>query len=473
MSFNQSTRDGLRWGVFGNSLLVGLLIATAPVAQAKDLVWERESSASSPTPSQSEPNNPNSPSGYTLTAQELEEVIRALDLMKRLDISSSRQRQSEQIQAQLKQLQREESSPYQLSQTQLRTLRNTFSQLNQTELTAINQLLMNRKSETPWQLTPEAVGRLRQSLRQTSVNNFSNVQQEARVTLRDSETVVFSPSSQKTQNNFKTNPPAESTADTDFAQSPSSNATREELIEQLLVPEPDLEKVTVVTERGAPAIGISVPSGFGATNGQFFAGLNFQDSTRNGNGDDDASFSFGLGLGNPEESVGLDLTYTSFSTFRSAPFDTGGFSLKVHRRLSATSSAAVGVENFIRYGEFDADVNYYGSYTNVFSLRENPTEPFSSFAVTVGLGSGRFRQNDDIQEDNETINIFGSAGLKITRQFSVVGAYTGNTLTLGASIAPFREIPLVITPAFTDLTGEFSDDPRFLFTIGYGTRLFQ
>jgi len=453
---------------------VGLLIATAPAAQAKDLVWERESSASSPTPSQSEPNNPSSPSGYTLTAQELEEVIRALDLMKRLDISSSRQRQSEEIQAQLRQLQQEKSSPYQLSQTQLRTLRNTFSQLNQTELTAINQLLMNRKSETPWQLTPEAVGRLRQSLRQTSVNNFSNVQQEARVTLRDSETVVFSPSSQETQNNFKTNPPAESTADTDFAQSPSSNAVREELIEQLLVPEPDLEKVTVVTERGAPAIGINVPSGFGATNGQFFAGLTFAESPRNGE-DDDATFSIGLGLGDPEESIGLDLTYTSISTLRSAPFETGTFNIKVHRRLSATSSAAVGVENFIRYGDVTdeaIDVSYYGSYTNVFSLRDNPTDPFSSLAVTVGLGSGRFRQNDDIQEDNETINIFGSAGLKITRQFSVVGAYTGNTLTLGASVAPFREVPLVITPAFTDLTGEFSDDPTFILTIGYGTRLF-
>jgi len=470
MSFNQSTSDWLSWGVFGNSLLVCLLIA--PAVQAKDLIWERESSASSPSPSQSEPSNQDSLSVKTLTAQELEEVIRALDLMKRLDISSSQQRQSEQIQAQLRQLQQEQSSPYQLSLTQLRTLRNTFSQLNPTELTAINQLLINRKSETPWELTPDAVRRLRQNLRQTSVNNLSNVQPEARVTLGDSETVVFSPSSQKNQSNVKTNPPAESTANTDLAQTQSSNTTREALIEQLLVPEPDLEKVTVVTERGAPAIGISVPTGFGATNGQVYAGLNFQDSTRNGNGDDDASFSFGLGLGDPEESVGLDLTYTSFSTFRSAPFDTGGVSIKVHRRLSATSSVAVGVENFIRYGEFDADINYYGSYTNVFSLRDNPTEPFSSLAVTVGLGSGRFRQIDDIQEDNETINIFGTAGLKITRQFSVVGAYTGNTLTLGASVAPFREIPLVITPAFTDLTGEFSDNPRFLLTIGYGTRLF-
>ena len=207
---------------------------------------------------------------------------------------------------------------------------------------------------------------------------------------------------------------------------------------------------------------------------KFMAVLLLQNPPRNDE-NDDATFSIGLGLGNPEETVGLDLTYTSISTVRTAPFETGAFNIKVHRRLSATSSAAVGVENFIRYGDVTdeaLDVSYYGSYTNVFSLRDNPTDPFSSLAVTVGLGSGRFRQNDDIEEDNETINIFGSAGLKITRQFSVVGAYTGNTLTLGASVAPFREIPLVITPAFTDLTGEFSDDPTFILTIGYGTRLF-
>jgi len=314
-----------------------------------------------------------------------------------------------------------------------------------------------------------------QTLKQGVANHVSEVRQLKRNTTTSSDPRVkqlsqsLSASSSASQLSSSKNEVSEATPTAKFAQNEVDPPSREELIEQLSVPKPDLEEITVVTERGAPAIGISVPSGFGATSGQFFAGLTFQGTTRLGP-KADAGFSFGLGLGDPENSIGVDLVYTSFSTVRSTPFDTGSTSIKIHRRLGETSSAAIGVENFVRYGNFDADINYYGSLTNLFALRENPTDLFGSLAVTLGLGSGRFRELPDIREDNETINIFASAGLRVSEQFSLVGAYTGNTITLGASVAPFKEIPLVITPSVTDLTGEF--DPRFILTIGYGTSLF-
>lgn len=333
-----------------------------------------------------------------------------------------------------------------------------------------------QKSDNPSRLNWRESRDRSQTLKQGAANHVSEVRQPKRNTTTSSDPRVkqlsqsLSASSSASQLSSSKNEVSEATPTAKFAQNEVDPPTsREELIEQLSVPKPDLEEITVVTERGAPAIGISVPSGFGATSGQFFTGLTFQGTTRRAP-KADAGFSFGLGLGDPENSIGVDLVYTSFSTVRSTPFDTGSTSIKIHRRLGETSSAAIGVENFMRYGEFDADINYYGSLTNIFTLRENPTDLFGSLAVTLGLGSGRFRELPDIREDDETINIFGSAGLRVSEQFSLVGAYTGNTITLGASVAPFREIPLVITPSVTDLTGEF--DPRFILTIGYGTSLF-
>lgn len=289
---------------------------------------------------------------------------------------------------------------------------------------------------------------------------------------------VRSPSSEPTSIPSRRNSTAETTKPT--AQSPEtnlSNLSREQLLKKLLIPKPDIEKISAVEDENVPAIGLNVPSGFGAAPGQFFTGVAYQGSTRGipvgtDSGDDDAGFGVGVGLGDPEEAVGLEVVYTSFSTVRSQPFDTGGVSFKLHRKLGDTTSAALGVENLVTYGGSDADTNYYGSITNIFQLQQDLTEPFSSLAVTAGIGSGRFRQVEDIVDDNETVNVFGSVGLRIAEPISLVGAYTGQTLTVGTSVAPLDGIPLVITPAVTDLTGEFSDDPRFVLTIGYGTNLF-
>lgn len=410
-------------------VIVGLLSSGNSVAEARDLIWTASSSQAAsesiPLPQLEEFDTNQISFETVLTTEELQDTIRALELVPTFSISSSAKKQTQIIEEQLRQLQQKQSAPYQLTSTQLQTLRDLFSGLSQAELTTLNQRLKNQKAENPSHLSGGDESRDRyQALPQTSAN---------------------------------------------FAQNEVDSPSREELIEQLSVPEPDLESLLVETQKGAPAIALSVPSGFGGSQGQFFASLTFQEQTRTSD-KSDAGFGFGLGLGNPQETIGFDLIYSSFSTIRSAPFDTGSVSLKIHRRLSESSSAAIGVENLIRYGDFDADTNYYGSFTNIFALQENPNDLFNSLAVTVGLGSGRFREIDDIQERDETINIFGSVGLRVSEQFSLLGAYTGNTLALGVSAAPFREIPLVITPQVTDLTGEF--DPRFILTVGYGTRLF-
>lgn len=459
-------------------VIVGLLSSGSSVAEARDLIWTASSSQAAsesiPLPQLEEFDTNQISFETVLTAEELQDTIRALELVPTFSISSSAKNQTQE--EQLRQLQHKQSAPYQLTSTQLQTLRDLFSGLSQAELTTLNQRLKNQKAENPSPLSGGDESRDRyQALPQTSANSLSEVGQPTRNRTISSNLTPkqlaqsLSASSSASQLSSSSNENSAAIPTANFAQNEVDSPSREELIEQLSVPEPDLESLLVETQKGAPAIALSVPSGFGGSQGQFFASLTFQEQTRTSD-KSDAGFGFGLGLGNPEEVIGFDLIYSSFSTIRSAPFDTGSVSLKIHRHLSDTSSAAIGVENLIRYGNFDADTNYFGSFTNIFALRENPTELFNSLAVTVGLGSGRFREIDDIREGDETINIFGSVGLRVNEQFSLLGTYTGNTLAVGGSAAPFRDIPLVITPRVQDLTGEF--DPRFILTVGYGTSLF-
>lgn len=254
--------------------------------------------------------------------------------------------------------------------------------------------------------------------------------------------------------------------------------SRQQLVDRLLIPEPETEEVRIVEDRSVPALGINVPSGFGIEWGQVFAGVAYQASTRpvppsTEPERDDGAFAVGMGFGDPEEAVGLEAAYTSFSTFRSGAFNTGSFSFKLHRRLGNSSSVALGAENLIQYGGTDGQTSYYGSFTNIFNLTDDPTDNFSRLAVTAGLGSGRFREFQDALDDKDTINFFGSVGLQIAEPVSLVSSYNGQTLTIGTSVAPFKNIPIIITPSVTDLTGDFIDSPRFVITIGYGTRLFN
>lgn len=266
--------------------------------------------------------------------------------------------------------------------------------------------------------------------------------------------------------------------ETEIAEQPSQPLSVEEARERLRVPEPALEEILVISrDDGVPSFGVSVPSGFGADSGEVFVGVGYQADTRplppDGRQVEDGGFIVGFGLGDAVESVGLQVGVSSFSLFRddTVPFETGGLSLKLHRQIDNATSVAVGVENVVDWGNSDGFTSYYGAATRIFTLSQDPKDLFSSIAVTLGVGDGRFRTFEDIEDDDDTINVFGSVGVRVAEPVSIVGAYTGQTISLGVSVAPFRDIPLVITPAVTDLIN-VDNDPRFTITAGYVFRLF-
>jgi hypothetical protein len=176
----------------------------------------------------------------------------------------------------------------------------------------------------------------------------------------------------------------------------------------------------------------------------------------------------GFGLGDAQKSVGLDigLTLVDLEPIENI-IQSGTVSLKLHRRLPDDFAVAFGVKNLIRFGGTDSGTGYYGVLTKRFQLQEDVKKPLSQLFVSAGVGSGQFRSELDINNDNDSVGIFGSVAVRIAEPVSAITEWSGQDLTLGLSIVPLRDIPLVITPAVTDITGNAGDGSRFILGIGY------
>ncbi|NEQ20678.1 MAG: S-layer homology domain-containing protein [Microcoleus sp. SIO2G3] len=232
----------------------------------------------------------------------------------------------------------------------------------------------------------------------------------------------------------------------------------------LLFPQPPVEERIRRFIRGGSSIG--TPTAFGAETGNIFLGGTYQERARF-TGKEDAAAVVGFGLGDARRLVALE-TAVSIYDLEGDTFEDGGVSFKVHRLFPGDFAVAVGVENLIEWGNTDGGSSVYGVASKVFRLRRDGSQPLSRVTASVGIGGGRFRSEDNIEEGDEDPNVFGSVGVQVAEPITVIAEWTGQDLNLGASIVPIRGVPLVITPAAADVTGTAGDGTRFILGVGYG-----
>ena len=221
----------------------------------------------------------------------------------------------------------------------------------------------------------------------------------------------------------------------------------------------------------APAIGIGVPSGFGADFGDVFVGLGAQSRTRYADKPDGGVVA-GFGLGDARKYLGLEVAVSQYGTFRSCC--RGGLSLKVHRMLPGALGVAVGWENAAGWGDLpgregdapwtDGGSSLYGAASKVFFLSPHGPNAFRSVTGTIGVGNGRFRSESDVLDDREAVNVFGSVGVRWFEPWSLAASWTGQDLNAGISVVPLPRAPLAITIGAADLTTE----PRLIVGAGFG-----
>jgi hypothetical protein len=218
--------------------------------------------------------------------------------------------------------------------------------------------------------------------------------------------------------------------------------------------------------QGSPGITIAIPSGFGSDQNTMFTSVTYQARTRFSDVDD-GSFGIGFGFGNSRRNLGVELTYTAASFGSSRDFGAGGFNLKLHRQFAGDWSVALGYDGLINVGgDNDFEDSIYGAVTKIIRTREDVNTSFSRMAVSVGVGSGQFRSENDVEEDNDTVNVFGGLAVRVARPVSFIAEWTGQDLGLGLSITPFKKSSFVITPALRDVTGA-GDGARFVLGAGF------
>ncbi|MDJ0697404.1 hypothetical protein [Mastigocoleus sp. MO_188.B34] len=229
----------------------------------------------------------------------------------------------------------------------------------------------------------------------------------------------------------------------------------------------DLEKVKIRSYYSSPSLSIYVPVGYGSDNNTGFVAASYQDRTRLGN-KNDAAIGFGAGFGDSRKSVGVVLSYTLASFGTNRDFGTGGFNVKVHRQFKGGWAAAVGMNGFLNIGDDnDFEHSLYGVATKIFRIRDDINKPFSRIAVTAGIGNGEFRTEEALDNDEDNFNVFGNVAVRVHPQASLITEWTGRDLGVGASIAPFKHFPFVITPAIRDITGS-DRNARFILSAGFG-----
>jgi hypothetical protein len=271
----------------------------------------------------------------------------------------------------------------------------------------------------------------------------------------------------KTEINQKSNRDSTITADNSWSNSGNKN----ENIEDVRFKLQDIQQRNFTPSRGTPSLTVANPYGFGADRG-FYSGLSYQLDTRGGAegvSDRDATWGFGIGLGNAQKAVGAELSYNIASFGQNGrDFGSGGFNLKLHRKIADGWGVAAGWNSFLSVGD-DNDLNdsLYLATTKVFRTRENVDSAFSRIGATIGVGNGQFRSEDDIFDDNETFNVFGSLAFRVAEPVSFITEWTGQDLAMGISASPFRTVPLTINLSARDIAGA-GDGTRFVFGIGSG-----
>jgi hypothetical protein len=216
----------------------------------------------------------------------------------------------------------------------------------------------------------------------------------------------------------------------------------------------------------SPGITSVTPSAYGKSWRRAGVGIGFQGRTRFTD-ESDGALALGLGLGDAQKSVGLDVGVAIFNLSETFG-DRGGISFKLHRQLPNDFAVALGWQNAIVWGGTDAGDSVYGVVTKMIRLQDSVEKPLSRLYLSAGIGNGIFRSEDDINDENETVGVFGSAALRVAEPVNVIAEWTGQDLTLGVSFVPFKTVPLVVTPAITDVTNNAGDGARFILGIGYG-----
>jgi hypothetical protein len=98
-----------------------------------------------------------------------------------------------------------------------------------------------------------------------------------------------------------------------------------------------------------------------------------------------------------------------------------------------------------------------------------PVGSSSNFTASVGAGNGRFRTFNDVNNNVDSTNLFGSLGFRATENIGVVADWDGNAINLGLplTLKVGDGFGLQVVPSLLNVSG-FNGTPQSQFALGGG-----
>ncbi len=229
-------------------------------------------------------------------------------------------------------------------------------------------------------------------------------------------------------------------------------------------------------EKSPPSPGLSfgVPSAFGASNNSVFVGLSYGASVNDGlftfyNSANkkvaDGSMNFGIGLGDASDlaaEVSVGIISMTCQKGKSCFAADGTMGLKLHKRFDNTfiDGFALGYSDLVRWGEASDFATIYVAASKDISVVDKEA------LFTVGIGTGGFRSQSDVDSNKNNPNLFTGIGVKLAPRLSLSSSWNGSTLNAGFGISPF-DFPLSVSTGVTDITDVKREGMRYSINFGY------
>jgi hypothetical protein len=221
-----------------------------------------------------------------------------------------------------------------------------------------------------------------------------------------------------------------------------------------------------------PGVTLMTPTGYVAKWGDLYSSFSVNNRSRGDNKADAYAF-VGAGFGDPSRWLGIELTL-GFLNVREIFSSGKGLSVKVGHTFPDGSSLSIGKIDFLQWPPNAADTgsSEYITYSKAFTFDRKPTQLFSLLVVNLGIGDGQFKNDEKFINEIPGIGLFTSVGLRVVEPLNLIANWNNN-LHVGASLAPFRKIPLIFTFGVLDTLNTQGDGKRYVVGISYFDSVFS
>jgi len=164
----------------------------------------------------------------------------------------------------------------------------------------------------------------------------------------------------------------------------------------------------------------------------------------------DGSLAVGMGLGDPIKSIGSVVSLSVGSVAPDGGFgERGALGVSVGKFFVGPQlGVAIGGINLAGWNDItdEPEPSAYIAVTKIFPIEDHP------IILNAGVGTNAFADVQEIDPESET-GVFASVGVYLTPHISLIADYTSSIVTLGTSILPVADFPLIITLGAFDVNG--------------------